>query len=71
MVQEDGCIGVATSYILEKLDPKFHADLKMIAERRSIGYRKCTIKEVILEALDREIDRVLKADRSSEARYRK
>lgn len=56
---------MATSYILEKLDPNLHADLKTIAEQRSTPHRKCTIKEVILVALDREIHRSLKEKRSS------
>ncbi len=52
---------MASNYLLDKIDPNLHADLKAIAERQ-----RRTIRQVILIALDREIQRTLKDKRASE-----
>ncbi len=51
---------MATTYLLTDLPPEFHADLKASAERQ-----QRTIKQVILIAIDREIQRTLKGERQS------
>ncbi len=51
---------MTTAYLLNHIPPDVHADLKHVAERQ-----QRTIKQVLMIAIDREIQRTLKNERKS------